>query len=473
MINYLLRFFFYIIICVLVCTCKKPSPVAEFDTQSNCSGITPCTVTFINKSQGADSYQWDFGDGKTSTLQSPTHTYTSGVSFKVTLEVTGNGKSDKITKEFKLNQTPGCETKGTFVCAKKLQTGLPLSDQFTNPANNYALYYYFKSDTPGVAKFTISPVPNGNGNMIIDVLTTANDNSTKIKSVFGSAGETISFYAGPISNQEYYVRVKYNSGTPSLNQNFIISYTFINTDLNEINNNFNDATLISYGLSKQGTILGNGDEDFFKVNQTQKGTLDVIVTPVPSFLPTSYLEANFYTNAVASSRIKQQINSSGETMKFSVGPIDTGIHYLQLKTFSSNYGESIDPYYLTIRFDTSDLNEINNTFANSTPISLNQTKRGTIKAAGDVDYFKFTASLNTTLKILMPTVPLGISNLRINVYSDANFSSLLSSNIYQQGTGINYTSPYNLVAGTLYYVRLESYQSGEESNSQYSLIVKQ
>jgi PKD repeat protein len=40
---------------------------------------------------------WGFGDGVTSTLESPTHTYTAGGVYTVTLTVTGPGKSSVRT----------------------------------------------------------------------------------------------------------------------------------------------------------------------------------------------------------------------------------------------------------------------------------------------------------------------------------------------------------------------------------------
>lgn len=44
-------------------------------------------IRFLNKSQQADSYLWDFGDGSTSTLSDPVHTYSGNGPFLVSLTV--------------------------------------------------------------------------------------------------------------------------------------------------------------------------------------------------------------------------------------------------------------------------------------------------------------------------------------------------------------------------------------------------
>jgi PKD repeat protein len=43
-------------------------------------------MVFTNTSSGADTYLWDFGDGITSTLEHPTHTYAAAGTYTVTLE---------------------------------------------------------------------------------------------------------------------------------------------------------------------------------------------------------------------------------------------------------------------------------------------------------------------------------------------------------------------------------------------------
>ena len=55
-------------------------------------------VTFTNSSTNATSYQWDFGDGNTSTQISPTHTYAASGNYTVTL-TSINGTSQSTSSQ--------------------------------------------------------------------------------------------------------------------------------------------------------------------------------------------------------------------------------------------------------------------------------------------------------------------------------------------------------------------------------------
>ena len=69
-------------------------PSAAFVPSAN--GLT---VSFTNTSVLADSYSWNFGDGSTSTLQNPVHTFPTSGSFIVSLTVTGIGGTDTKTTQ--------------------------------------------------------------------------------------------------------------------------------------------------------------------------------------------------------------------------------------------------------------------------------------------------------------------------------------------------------------------------------------
>ncbi|RJP43619.1 MAG: PKD domain-containing protein [Desulfobacteraceae bacterium] len=69
-------------------------PVASFST-STTSGDIPLLVTFTDHSTGnITSWAWDFGNGDTSTEQSPQYTFESPGNYTVVLTVTGPGGAD-------------------------------------------------------------------------------------------------------------------------------------------------------------------------------------------------------------------------------------------------------------------------------------------------------------------------------------------------------------------------------------------
>ena len=76
-------------------TCTPASPVAGIAAQ------------FTDTSAGeATSWAWTFGDGGTSSGQSPTHAYRTPGTYTVTLTVTGSGGSDTASRQ--VTVAPGC-----------------------------------------------------------------------------------------------------------------------------------------------------------------------------------------------------------------------------------------------------------------------------------------------------------------------------------------------------------------------------
>ncbi len=76
----------------------KPKPAALFTGSPLISCGTPVSVNFLNLSVNGFSYNWNFGDGGTSTAANPTHVYNTYGNFSVTLIVTNAvGCSDTFT----------------------------------------------------------------------------------------------------------------------------------------------------------------------------------------------------------------------------------------------------------------------------------------------------------------------------------------------------------------------------------------
>ncbi len=89
-------------------TVSASMPMPDF-TASLLAGRAPLTVVFTNSSTGSiNSWLWDFGDGSTSTLENPTHTYSIKGTFTVTLTATGPGGSQtKVMASYiRVSDTP-------------------------------------------------------------------------------------------------------------------------------------------------------------------------------------------------------------------------------------------------------------------------------------------------------------------------------------------------------------------------------
>lgn len=70
-------------------------------------GCTNTPVTFQDKGSNSTTWLWKFGDGQTSTLQSPSYAYTSKGSYTITLIASNaNNCSDTATQNITVNESP-------------------------------------------------------------------------------------------------------------------------------------------------------------------------------------------------------------------------------------------------------------------------------------------------------------------------------------------------------------------------------
>lgn len=93
------------------------SPEAQFIASHTlaCDGVVAFTDLSSN---GPESWLWDFGDGNSSTLQTPIHTYTSPGTYTVQLTVANGSGEGSIVKEDHITVAPLAEpqTEGATVC---------------------------------------------------------------------------------------------------------------------------------------------------------------------------------------------------------------------------------------------------------------------------------------------------------------------------------------------------------------------
>lgn len=77
----------------------RPKPVFNFTVSDSAACRAPLPVTFTDLSQDGVFWKWDFGDGDSSLLQNPSHTYTAEGLFPVNLTITNSaGCSSVVVK---------------------------------------------------------------------------------------------------------------------------------------------------------------------------------------------------------------------------------------------------------------------------------------------------------------------------------------------------------------------------------------
>ena len=135
----------------LLSACARPT---EADlVASDTSGQAPLSVTFTNESKNADEFQWDFGDGATTTSDNPdepvTHQYTTAGTFTATLKAIKQGNPPETsTATVTITVEPGPldhvniePSTTTMEVTKAQQFTATALDQFDNPVPGLTFSY--------------------------------------------------------------------------------------------------------------------------------------------------------------------------------------------------------------------------------------------------------------------------------------------------------------------------------------------
>ncbi len=99
------NYFFLLLIIIGLASCARP--IADFTIQGD-DRTAPTAIQFENKSQNAETYEWDFGDGNTSTDSTPSHRFGSSGNYLVILKAKKGNKTRKIEKRVKIDAPEKC-----------------------------------------------------------------------------------------------------------------------------------------------------------------------------------------------------------------------------------------------------------------------------------------------------------------------------------------------------------------------------
>jgi len=129
-----------------------PSPTANFTASDSGIFCPPKAIQFTNlsaaNSPGAATYFWDFGDGVTSTLQSPSHIYNSQGNYTVTLNITNSANCSKIYSKTSFIQMYARPVTG-FTSVNNNSCSYPVSVAFNNTTTGATSYQWNFGDGNG------------------------------------------------------------------------------------------------------------------------------------------------------------------------------------------------------------------------------------------------------------------------------------------------------------------------------------
>lgn len=179
-----------------------PVPLAAFtaDVTQACSG--PLTVSFTDMSTGAVSWLWDFGDGNTSTLQNPSHTYSAVDSFTVTLTVTNTSSCSLTLAQVNMIMISPPQAsfyaQGRYGCAPRTVEFRDTSSS-PNPIVSW-LWDFGDSTTSALQHPTHTYTVIGDYTVSLTITDSAGCSATLVDSNFVGVGDTpvVAFFADPL-----------------------------------------------------------------------------------------------------------------------------------------------------------------------------------------------------------------------------------------------------------------------------------
>lgn len=338
-----------------------------------------------------------------------------------------------------------------FSCASAIELGSITKSSIATEGETD--YYKLTTSQTGVLEVTLSAIP---GNISLSI---ALYNSAKEKITSGTAytNSSVRFEELSAANT-FYITVSRYGGTPTSEQ-YELRSSLETSDEHELNNTFDTGTRIDLDSLTKGASYGREDIDYFTFTTTQTGVAKVILSGIPADISLSIVLYD-----AAKKRITSGTAYSGGSVNFEVlSP--ASIFFISITRFGGTNTSEL--YELRVSSDTSDTNELNNTFDTATTLPVSGTEQGAIygilnDSSEDVDYFVVNTPATGNVEVTLSGVPADIS-YRFTLFNSSKVQ-VDSRTIY---TGGSFTFMLSSPSST-FYLLIQRY-GGTKTPNQYQL----
>ncbi len=348
-----------------------PSPVADFSS-SLTLGCIPVTINFIDHSSTSAGtivkWEWEFGDGNTSTLRNPSHTYKNTGFYTVLLRVTSStGCTRRIGKTRYIRVVNGVDTDFNFSLAGscKAPFAVNFQNQSSGPGNITYSWNYGNGQTSTLRNPTAIYNAAGTYTIKLNAKSDLGCNGTIQKTI--TITQTNTDFTGPsticllqpitFQNNSSSAPVSsfwnFGDGTTSAQINPIKTFLTPGVYNVKLINNYSTCT---DSITKTVTVINNPTVDF-KANDSSscKAPFDVSftdLTPGATFWLWDFGDGNTSTQR---NPVHQYSSLGNYTVKLTAGTstdcsnttIKTDIIKIQETSVSFNRGSGCIPYTYT------------------------------------------------------------------------------------------------------------------------------
>ena len=315
-------------------------------------------------------------------------------------------------------------------------------------------YYKVVTSETGVAEIIVSSIPESLGLKIttFDAQKQPIDTSNGVTNGKAFRAEYLA------EATTYYIKVERSYGTPSSDM-YEIRANFDNSDKNELNNSFETATPVELGTVATGAVYGKGDADYYKFTTTETGVFELTISGIPEQV--QLLITLFDAEKVKVEGTVPCCYNTGKSYR-AENLSEATTYYLKVEGTNSLTSPGL--YEVRSSLDTSDVNELNNSFETATPLSQGVTTQGAIYGSGDTDFYIFTAPSSGDYNIVFSGIPEGFT-MRAFVFDSEKVQLNNAGCCFSTGKPLIF--PFTAEAGEKFYLKIDG--GGNSSPEKYDV----